>query len=70
MGFKDIKKKKKIEEEHTVSAISYSYCPLRAALLQRLSLIGCLCQSKGKSTQYVTQVLYMDTLTGNCVFTL
>lgn len=29
-----------------------------------LMILGFLCQSKGKSTQYATQVLYMDNMTG------
>lgn len=56
------------KEEGIVFAIAYSHCPHRAALPHRLSLLGCWCQSKGKSTQYATQVLYTDTMTGNSVF--
>lgn len=43
---------------------------LSAALQQRLSVIGGSCQGKGKSTRFVSEVLYMDSLTGNCLFTL
>lgn len=44
--------------------------PRSAALQQRLSLIGGSYQSKGKSTRYVSEVLYTDTLTGNCLHTM
>lgn len=55
------------KQRRTVFVIAQSHCsqsPQNCTTPRIISLLGCFCQSKGKSTQYATQVLYMDTWQG------